>query len=73
LKELPALQSVHYRADTVNNLRTTVIETQSIFIGVLVFFAGVIFFCSVLNSSLVSLAERQGEVATFRVLGYTPW
>ncbi len=73
LKELPAIQSVHYRADIVENLRSTVIETQSIFIGVLVFFAGVIFFCSVLNSSLVSLAERQGEVATFRVLGYTPW
>ncbi len=73
LKELPALQSVHYRADIVHNMRTTVIETQSIFIGVLVFFAGVIFFCSVLNSSLVGLAERQGEVATFRVLGYSPW
>jgi putative ABC transport system permease protein len=33
----------------------------------------VIFFGSVLNSSLISLAERQREVATFRVLGYTPW
>ncbi len=73
LKELPSLQSVHYRADIVHNLRSTVIETQGIFIGVLVFFAGVIFFCSVLNSSLVSLAERQLEVATFRVLGYGPW
>jgi putative ABC transport system permease protein len=26
-----------------------------------------------LNSSLVSLAERQREIATLRVLGYGPW
>jgi putative ABC transport system permease protein len=36
-------------------------------------FAGVIFFGSILNSSLVSLAERQREIATLRVLGYGPW
>ena len=38
-----------------------------------VIFAGVIFFCSLLNSSLISLAERRREVATLRVLGYTEW
>ncbi len=35
--------------------------------------AGIVFLGSILNSSLVSLAERQREVATLRVLGYGPW
>ena len=40
---------------------------------ILILFAGIVFFGSILNSSLVSLAERQREVATLRVLGYGPW
>jgi putative ABC transport system permease protein len=39
----------------------------------MVLFAGMISFGSVLNTALVSLSERQREVATFQVLGYTPW
>jgi putative ABC transport system permease protein len=73
LKQLPAVQAVYARADFVHNLQETVIKTQSIFIGMLIFFAGVIFFNSILNASLVSLSERQREVATLRVLGYGPW
>jgi putative ABC transport system permease protein len=33
----------------------------------------VVFFGSIMNSSLVSLAERGREAATLRVLGYGPW
>lgn len=73
LKDLPAIQSVSSRAHMIQNLQDTVIDTQKTFIGVLIAFAGIIFFGSVLNTSLISLAERQREVATFRVLGYTPW
>ena len=36
-------------------------------------FAGTVFFGSIVNSSLVGLAERQREVATFRAMGYGPW
>jgi putative ABC transport system permease protein len=73
LKELPSLQIVVARSDTIANVRDTLIKNQQVFIAILVLFAGIIFFGSVLNSSLVSLAERQREVATLRVLGYTPW
>lgn len=73
LKQLPALRAVNQRADAVGNLVNTIIKTQKIFIGILVFFAGVIFFGSILNSSLIGLAEREREVATFRVLGYSEW
>jgi putative ABC transport system permease protein len=72
LKELPAVQAVNARSDVIENLEF-IIETQRIFITFVVMFAGVIFFSSLLNSSLIGLAERRREVATLRVLGYTEW
>jgi ABC-type antimicrobial peptide transport system permease subunit len=57
----------------IRKLVEALLESQYIVLGVWVVFAGVLFFGSVLNASLVSLAERQREVATFMALGYTRW
>jgi putative ABC transport system permease protein len=73
LKRLPALQSVTSRPDMVASLEETLVQNMWVFIGLLILFAGIMFFGSILNASLVSLAERQREVATLRVLGYGPW
>jgi putative ABC transport system permease protein len=73
LKQRPGLQSVTARADTIHNVVETLIKNQRVFLTLLVLFAGVIFFGSVLNVSLISLAEREREVATLRVLGYNEW
>ena len=73
LKNTPAIQSVTARQDMIDNLVKTLINNQYVFIGMLVLFSGIVFFGSVVNSSLVSLAERQREVATFRAMGYGPW
>lgn len=73
LKHLPAVESVTARADMVANLEKTLVQNMMGFIVLLVLFAGVIFFGSILTASLISLAERQREVATLRVLGYGPW
>ncbi len=73
LKQLPALQSFNGRQNVIRNVTETVLKTQAIFISLLVVFAGVIFLTSLLNTSLISLAERRREVATLRVLGYTAW
>jgi putative ABC transport system permease protein len=73
LKRLPALEGASARRDVVANLEKLMVENMGIFIGGLVSFAGVVFFGSILNASLISLAERQREVATLRVLGYGPW
>ncbi len=73
LKQMPALQAVTARADMIRNLEETVLKHQGIVISLLVLFAGIVFFGSILNTSLVSLAERQREMATLRVLGYGPW
>lgn len=73
LKQLPALEGVSARADLVESLETTLIQNMTVMISVLVVLAGVVFFGTIVNASLVSLAERQREVATLRVLGYGPW
>jgi putative ABC transport system permease protein len=73
LKQLPALQSMAARLDVIKGLEETVLRNQWIVIRILETFAGIVFFGSILNSSLVSLAERQRELATLRVLGYGPW
>ena len=73
LKQLPALEGVAARADMVASIEETVLKHQWVVIDVMIFFAGIVFFGSIVNASLVSLAERQREVATLRVLGYGPW
>lgn len=73
LKQMPALQAVTARSDMIDSIEQTVLRHQWIVILLLVMFAGVVFFSSILNASLVNLAERQREVATLRVLGYGPW
>lgn len=73
LKRMPAVQAVVTRRATIQNLTDTLIRNQQIFILILICFAGLLFFGSVLNMSLINLAERQREVATLRVLGYGPW
>ena len=57
IKDLPAVQTYSARADAIYNLVETALKTQMIFIVLLALFAGIIFFCSMLNTSLISLAE----------------
>jgi putative ABC transport system permease protein len=73
LKQTPAVQSVAARQDMIDNLVQTLVQNQYVFIGILVLFSGIVFFGSVVNSSLVGLAERQREVAMLRAMGYGPW
>ncbi len=73
LKQLPSLQAVSARRAMVENLEKILVDNMGVFIRSLLFFSGTMFLGSIINSSLVSLAERQREVATLRVLGYSPW
>jgi putative ABC transport system permease protein len=72
LKQLPALRAIGTRGEVIANLQK-IVEVQRIFINLICVFAGVIFLSSLLNTSLIGLAERRREVATLRVLGYTEW
>jgi putative ABC transport system permease protein len=72
LKQRPAVVGLGERRRALEQLNATFGETMGIMIGVLVLFAGIIAFGSVLNAALVSLSERRREVGTLRVVGYSP-
>jgi len=73
LKEMPQAQSIIARRAIIANVNDTIIANHWVFLVILVPFAGVIFLGSILNASLVSLAERSREVATLRAIGYSEW
>ncbi len=72
LKQLPAIQSVNSIRDQKEKLQEVLIDQMVVMIVVVIVFSCLIFFGSILNASLISLSERQQEIATLRVLGYTP-
>ena len=72
IKHLPNAQGLGVRADTKYNIETTLVETTSSSLGLMILFAGVIAFGSILNSSLIEIGDRTRDISTFRVLGYRP-
>ncbi|MBP7937960.1 MAG: ABC transporter permease [Phycisphaerae bacterium] len=72
LKQLPNAQGVSVRANAKANIQKTLIRSISFSLSVLVGFAGVIALGSMLNASLIEIADRTRDIASFRVLGYAP-
>ena len=72
LKERPTVVGVSSRLRSITQMQENFEDQMEVGIFVLVGFAGLIAFGSVLNTALVSLGEREREVGTFRVLGYSP-
>lgn len=72
LKELPNAQAVSVRATAKANIEKTLIRSMSFSMSIMIGFAGVIAFGSMLNASLIEIADRTRDIASFRVLGYRP-
>ena len=70
VKDYPGLSSLSATAALKNRIEGEFTSQMLGMIYIMVLFAGVIFFGSILNSALISLAEKQREIATFRILGY---
>ncbi len=72
LKRLPVIQTVSAIRDQKAKMIEVLVDKMMVSIVVVIVFAGLIFFGSVLNASLISLAERTQEIAMLRALGYSP-
>lgn len=72
LKRRPSLQAVGAIREQKQKLTRVLVEQMMVSIVVVIIFAGMIFFGSILNASLISLAERKQEIAVLRVMGYGP-
>lgn len=70
LKESPKLESLTVILESKNAIKVQMTGAMQGMAMVMILFAGVIFFGSILNGSLIAIAERRREIATFRVLGY---
>ncbi len=71
LKHVPGIAGVGVKSQVVDSFRKTVQESQSTSNWILMIFAGVITFGVIYNAARVSLAERERELASMRVLGLT--
>jgi putative ABC transport system permease protein len=71
VKLVPAVAGVALTKVTLQNFRETMAENMNLQIMVNVMFAGIIAFGVVYNSARVSLSERERELASLRVLGFT--
>lgn len=71
VKLMPSVAGVALRDLMIQNFRATMAENMNLQIIVNVLFAGIIAFGVVYNAARVSLSERERELASLRVLGFT--
>lgn len=71
IKATPLVAAVSLRHVILRNFRDTMAQNMNLQILLNVMFAGVIAFGVVYNSARVSLSERERELASLRVLGFT--
>ncbi len=72
VRDLPDISGVNVRSETKANIVNTLLKTMIFSISLIVLFAGIIAFGSILNASLIEITDRTRDIATFRVLGYRP-
>ena len=70
LKDLPGVASVEIKKDSQSKIEETLAKSMAISNTFLTFFAGVIAFAIIYNSTAISLSERTRELASLRVLGF---
>jgi len=70
VKRLPSIEAVSDVRQMRSDLVELLLKSMKAAMTAMIVFAGVIFFGSILTTSLVSLSERQREVATLMVMGY---
>lgn len=70
VKRLPRIETLSTVSEDKGKIEELVVDQMMAALTVIVAFAGLIFFGSILNSSLIGIAERKTEIATLRVLGY---
>lgn len=71
LRDRPAVATVGSNRLRRANVEKMLTEQMTVSMTFLIGFAGVLFLGSTLSAARMSLADRQREVATLRVLGYT--
>lgn len=71
LKQTPAVASISVRQTAIDRFKQTIAGSLAVFTAVLVLFACIIAFGVVYNAARIALSERDRELATLRIIGFT--
>lgn len=71
LKDVPGISAVEIKKDSYRALMDTLARNMKVMNTTLILFAGVIACAVIYNLTTVALAERQRELASLRVMGFT--
>lgn len=72
VKKYPDLGACNNMPEDRFKIKRDFISKMDNIVYAMIIFAGILFFGSILNSAMISTAERTREIATFRVIGYHP-
>lgn len=72
VKKYPELGACTNMPEDKFKIQRDFISKMDNIVYAMIVFAGILFFGSILNSAMISTAERTREIATFRVIGYYP-
>ncbi len=73
IKRRPGIIGISERERAFRLLEDNFGDTMKASMGALIFFAGMLAFGSILNTALVSLSERERDIGSLRVVGYSPF
>jgi len=71
IHEIPKVASISSRQKEIDNFEKS-LDSMVYFVGIMSLFAIILGFVIIFNSSLLNLNEREREMATLRVLGFSP-
>ncbi len=71
LKELPAVTGISFREAALASFEDISANNLRVMTGVLVIFACIISFSVIYNSARIALSERERELASLRIMGFT--
>lgn len=71
VREVPGVATVEIRKDAHENLKKTLGQQMAVSSVTTILFAGIIAFSVIYNVTTVSLAERERELASLRILGFS--
>ena len=71
LKKRPAIATIEFKETLINNFEVAIGSSMYIMTAILSSFAGIISFAIIYNSAIISISERQRELSTLKVMGFT--
>ena len=71
LKKRPTIATIEFKETLINNFEVAIGSSMYVMTAILSAFAGIISFAIIYNSAIISISERQRELSTLKVMGFS--